>query len=642
MPYLTGFLWAAFSFILMRWWPTLFLVTFLLATATVLHGGWLLFGILTAFSGAVASFWLMTPGRRTALMRLLWSPVSLGLLLLVGGVWISFLVNRWTWSSDEYLTVLKNSKTITFGAVIYAAGFCFSTSFARTRMAIWALAGTSGVLALLRVLQMLGFDLTWRLDRWLGTATLGDFHPFAMQNSYASFLVMVLALALFVGLRARRSWRSFLVWCLVLAISPWLLLGTNSRTGIVSYFAVLLTAFLLLRDRSQRRVVLALGILFGVQALLNAQIERPKPVFTAARCVDPHALPMDMLPLVGMKEKRFCPWSSPLSDSRFAIVQRIHVSGELLRKDNVLNLLIRAPKWDRPGGLDIYLDDNLVSHLTNGLENVRSDVFSWVRVPVARELLDGKSWVTVRLQVQGEADQRANYVEVVGGNFATEVVRSTFFNGYSELTRDLSLAPGEQRGSFFIFLNEFWPSTPVQILPPARWAVDNSIMERLVWARVALSNYVNHPVVGSGFGSLTFLAPRYLENEPVFVQFANVHSNFLQLLSECGILGIVGWSTLVVAPIILIVIRLHGRRSPSLLQWFNVSFCGYFLAWALQSLSQYTVTDTRLFHLWLFYLGIWAAQFHRGGYGLALPQFALNRWRWRRVSLPVQSSREGP
>jgi hypothetical protein len=300
-------------------------------------------------------------------------------------------------------------------------------------------------------------------------------------------------------------------------------------------------------------------------------------------------------------------------------------------------MFLRHPSWDAAGSLDVEIDGQLVRRMMSPRAPVDwvGDFF-WVRVPVPRDLLEGKRSISVTLRVRGRTDARLNYVEVAGGSFRARGLRSELFNGYGYILEDLSQARGQQIGTFLIFLNEYWPERIERTRRGSRLALDNSIVERGVWARVALANYAAHPLVGSGFGSLVFRAPRYIGGSPVFIEFANAHNNFLQILSECGILGFGGWLVMVFAPVGLILARRWSRRSRPLEASFDLAFGGFFLAWALGSAAQYTVTDIRLFHLWLFYLGIWAAQFHRGGYGLV-------RWPWDRTvgRSPARPAMEG-
>ncbi len=630
MPYLSAGLWGVFAAVMMRRRPEVFALAFLLTTVTVFHGGWLIFGLVTAIAGALAAAVRLPPRRWGAwLRRALASPATIGLVTLLAAVWLSLLLNRHLLSREELQVVLKNSKGLSAGAAVYAAGLLFGASLSRVRLAIQGLVATAAALALLRILQMAGWDLTGTVNAALGIAILGDLEPFAMQNSYASFLVMVLALGLFTGIAlARRRW---LLAGVLVPVFHWLLVGTRSRTAIGAYLVVLIAAWVLGRGRVQRGAVLGIAALFGVQMFVHPQPGGAKWIFPATATLDRAAVARQ-LPRLG-ERFRGALWGSYLSSPRFAIVQRIRVPSRLVAGENYLNILLRRPDWDRPVTFEVDVDGRVVYRATRAAADFPAGPHFWLRVPVERELLAGRPWITVRLRGYGETDQHVNYVEVVGGSFFAAGLQSGFFNGYSELTEDLSIAQGEQRGTLFVFLNQQWPGGRLHLLPSPARGLDNSIVERLAWARLALADFARHRLVGGGFGSLPLRAARYLDGEPVFVEFANAHSNFLEILAECGIVGVLGLAVATFAPIVLGMARLITRRFTGRIAWLQVAFCVFFLSWSLVSLSQYTLTDTRLFHVWLFYLGLWAAWFHRGGYGLL--------WRPRRREGAVHGVDQG-
>lgn len=616
MGYLTGLLWAAASAVLYRWWPAGFLAVFLLATATVLHGGWLAFGILAALGAtAVSMSRLASRTRREAAWRLVRSPVSLGLGMLLGGVWLSFVANQGSAPPAEVAAMLRDAKGVTLALAVYLAGFGLATGFRHVRAAIWALVATGAVLGALRLGQELGADITWFLSEHLRTTIIGDVELSAQQNSYGSFQALTLALALYVVVRPGRDWLRVAAAGGALLAFQWLLLDSRSRTATIAYAVVLVAVLLVARGR-HRRVVLVTGAAFVVLGFVNSRISPDKPILAASQSIGARAQEAAVPRTARRDGLKLTLWSSALTHPRFALVQRIRVPDRLRPDHNVVRMFLRYPVWNAPGSLELTVDGTLVERLTPDADGEWGRDFFWMETPVRRDLLEGKQWIHVILRVKGQADSRRNYVEVAGGNFEADGLRSEFFNGYGYLTEDMSNARGAQAGTFLIFLNESWPERIVRTFPASRFAVDYSIIERAVWARVALANYAAHPFAGSGFGSLVFRAPRYIGTGPVFVEFVNAHNNFLQILSECGPVGFAGWLVMVFAPVGLIAARWRRRRASPLTASFDLAFGGFFVVWALTSLAQYTVTDTRLFHTWLFYLGIWAAQFHRGGYGL--------------------------
>jgi O-antigen ligase len=618
MGYLTGLIWAAASAALYRWRPAGFLAIFLLATTTVLHGGWLGFGVLAALGGTAVTLGRLAGGRGAdAAWRLVRSPVSLGLGMLLAGVWLSLGANLGGASPAEGTAMVRDAKGLTLALAAYLAGFGLATGFRWVRVAVWALLATGAVLGVLRVGQMAGINVTALVSAYFGTVFLGDVEQYTQQNSYGTFQALILTLALYVMVHPRRG-RASLASAGGLALAfQWLLLTSHSRTAIAAYACVLVIAFVLARGW-QRRVVLVMAGAFVVLGIANTRIQIEKPVLAAPQWVSASAV-QEKLPVAARreaKEQELAFWSSALTSSRLAVVQQIRVLERLRPGDNVLQMFVRYSTWDAPGSLDVEIDGRVVQRVTPTAPEDWGGEFFWVSVPVPPDLLEGKRAITVTLRVTGRTDARLNYVEVAGASFGARGLRSELFNGYGYLSEDLSQARGQQRGTFMIFLNEYWPERITRTKRGSRLALDNSIVERGVWARVALANYAAHPVVGSGFGSLVFRAPRYIGGSPVFVEFVNAHSNFLQILAECGILGLGGLLVMVFAPVGLTLARRWSRRSGGPGVPFDLAFGGFFLAWALGSLAQYTVTDTRLFHIWLFYLGIWAAQFHRGGYGL--------------------------
>jgi O-antigen ligase len=608
MGYLVGLLWAAASAVLYRWRPAGFLAIFLLATATVLSGEWLAFGVLSALGGvAVSASRLASGARREAVGRLVRSPVSLGLGMLLAGVWLSFAVNRGSASPDEATAMLRDAKGVTLALAVYVAGFGLATGFRRVRAAVWALVAMGGLLGALRVSQLAGVDATALLSELLGVTILGDARLSAQQNSYGSFQALTLALALLVAVRAPRRWVQVAAVGAGLLAFQWLLLDTQSRTAALAY-AVSLVAVLLFARGRHRRAVLATAVAFAALALVYVQ----KPILGRPDSMAARAAAEALPPAASRHGEGLILWGSGLTHPRFAVVQRIRVSGRLRPDHNRIRVLVRYPRRSVSSRLDVRVDGTLVDRL----DPDSAGAWRWREVPVPRDLLEGKEWISVVLRLAGPSDSYRNYALVAGGNFEADGLQSAFFNGYGYLTEDMSVARGAQAGTFLIFLNEVWPERIARTVPPSGLAFDYSIVERAVWARVALANYAAHPLVGSGFGSLVFRAPRYIGTGPVFIEFVNAHNNFLQVLSECGLLGFAGWLVMVLVPVGLIGARCWRRRTGPRLAPFDLAFGGFFVAWALTSLAQYTVTDTRLFHTWLFYLGIWAAQFHRGGYGL--------------------------
>jgi O-antigen ligase len=613
MGYLVGLLWAAASAVLYRWRPAGFLAVFLLATASVLHAGWLAFGVLAALGGAaITTSRLASGARREAMGRLVRSPASLGLGMLLAGVWLSFAVNRSSASPIEATAMLRDAKGVTLALAVYVAGFGLATGFRRVRAAVWALVAVGGLLGALRVAQLAGADATALLSEPLGMTILGDARLSAHQNSYGSFQALTLALSLFVVVRAKRRWVQVAAAGAGLLAFQWLLLDTWSRTAALAY-AVGLVAALLFARGWHRRVVLAIGAAFAVLALVHGQ----KPVVARADSIAARGVAAAVPQAASLRGEGLILWSSGLTHPRFAVVQRIRVPDRIRPDHNAIRMLTLYPRRSVSSSLDVTVDGTLVERLAPD----STGVWRWREVPVPRDLLEGREWISVVLRVTGPSDSYRNFAAVAGGNFEADGLQSAFFNGYGYLTEDMSSARGAQAGTYLIFLNGVWPERIVRTFPPSRLALDYSIVERAVWARVALANYAAHPLVGSGFGSLIFRAPDYIGTGPVFIEFVNAHNNFLQVLSECGPLGFAGWLVMVLAPVGLIGARCWRRRAGPRVASFDLAFGGFFVAWALVSLGAYTITDTRLFHTWLLYLGIWAAQFHRGGYGL-LP------WPW--------------
>jgi hypothetical protein len=630
MEYLAGLWWAAASAVFHRWRPAAFLAVFLVTTATVLHGGWLGFGLLAALGGAIVTLGrLAGEARREAARRLVRSPVSLGLVMVLAGVWLSFAANRGSASPDEATAMLRDAKGVTLALAVYLAGFGLATGFRRVRMAVWALVAVGALLGALRVAQRLGWDVTGFLSDQLGMAILGDARVSAQQNSYGSFQALTLALALFLVVRTERRWVRVAGAGGGLLAFQWLLLDTHSRTAALAY-AMVLVAVVLFARGPHRRVALVTGAAFVALALVNLN----KPVLAPPEALATRVA-AGLVPESAWREgAELLLWNSGLTHPRFAVVQRVRVPDRIRPDHNVIRMLTMFPRRSASARLEVTVDGTVVDRLVPD----RDGAWRWREVPVPRPLLEGKEWVGVALRITGPGDGDRSFAAVAGGNFEADGLQSAFFNGYGYLTADMSSARGAQAGTFLIFLNERWPERIVRVLPSSGLALDYSIVERAVWARVALANYAAHPFVGSGFGSLIFRAPRYIGTGPVFIPFVNAHNNFLQVLSECGPLGLAGWLLVVLAPVGLIAARCWRRRAGPRLASFDLAFGGFFLVWTLASLAQYTVTDTRLFHTWLFYLGVWAAQFHRGGYGLlfwpraeragAVPaEGAVVRWR---------------
>jgi hypothetical protein len=608
-----GLLWAVAAAVLYRAHPAFFLAAFLLAATTLLHGGWLSYGVLAALGGAAVTVArLAAPSRREAAWRLVRSPVSLGLALLLGAVWVSFLWNRSGASPAEAVDMLRDAKGLTLGAAVYLAGVGFATGFGRVRMAISGLVTVGLVLGGLRIVQRFGPDVTDAINDLWETTILGDAGQYAQQNAYGVFVMLSLALALYLVLRpARRGGR--VVGVLALVAFQWLLMTSASRTAILGYALVLFGLLWLARGR-QRRVVLLAGTTFAVILVVYLQGAQ-KPFASTPPTLDTGTVKIALPPAARRAPGEPKLWSAALVTERLAVVQHIRVPERLTGDDNVLRLFIRFPVPSLPGFLDVDIDGALVRRVTPSRETGGRSFF-WLELPVRGSLLDGKEWIRVTLRVHGRLDSQYHYVDVAGGAFVAEGLRSEFFTGYGYLTDDLSNRRGWQRGTYLIFLNESWPDRFQWLSAGSRWALDNSIVERFEWARVALANFADHPVLGSGFGSLLYRAPAYIGAARVYGPFANAHSNFFHLLAELGLVGMVGWLLLVVAPIGLTIARWRRRRTSPLGAAFALVFGGFALAWALGSVAQYSVTDTRLFHLWLFYLGIWAAQVHRGGFGL--------------------------
>ena len=131
-----------------------------------------------------------------------------------------------------------------------------------------------------------------------------------------------------------------------------------------------------------------------------------------------------------------------------------------------------------------------------------------------------------------------------------------------------------------------------------------SIDERIALARVTLVVIAEHPILGTGLGTLPLVLPT---TDPDFeFAYQPVHVVALEAAAETGIPGMLGYLALAIAPWVALV-RMRGR-------WTRE------LAWTSAALAAVTVVGLFDFYTWAptagrtwawLVLGLWAVAYRR-------------------------------
>lgn len=451
-----------------------------------------------------------------------------------------------------------------------------------------------GILTVVRVGQALGLPVADDVASTL--ALLSDAQNVGALNLFAGILVLVIPAVMVKGSEA--SGVSAWGWRVAGLVFVWALAATGSRTGAIALVVQGTLALVLVRSWRQRAWVGALLAFFLVLGV-GAGYLTSKPVFQQVAGylhggVSAISDPSDTTPSSPQAPSnqpaeagqpspstaQETQWRGLLWSPRVAIRQAISL--ERVPKKAVLYLGARRGFESNVSGLEVLLDGSLITTVPQ--ESIPENTMGWIEVPLDPALLAGKRSVQVAIRLAGPGDMVRNYVEIGGLSGTAEGYLSTFFNGQKEFASDLSPDPGRQVGLYQLLLGEKQPQNLVALpSDQGEEALSTSLNDRLMLWQAALSNFQEHPFLGSGLYTYRTVYRRHL-TQPIFQDYANTHNMYLQMLSDFGLLGAFVLAWIILWP--LLQLLKHGWHGSAAVAW-------------VPGLSAVSVALTSTMHTWV-------------------------------------------
>jgi tetratricopeptide (TPR) repeat protein len=131
---------------------------------------------------------------------------------------------------------------------------------------------------------------------------------------------------------------------------------------------------------------------------------------------------------------------------------------------------------------------------------------------------------------------------------------------------------------------------------------DNSIYDRLLLYGNSLKMFTDYPVTGCGVGNWRIYFPRYgVSGSPYLVsgrlRYEHPHNDYLFLLCEMGIAGVIAWIGMLIAALYLVVRKLKDPAASRKLKWLLVFMAGGVVAFA--TVSDFSYPRERFFTMFL-------------------------------------------
>jgi len=433
----------------------------------------------------------------------------------------------------------------------------------------------AGVLALVLATGRLAEGAGLPLAGWLAQAhvvLLGDYGDVGSWNTLAVVLAVGVAAALGGAFLTTRSIGDYLALgaalLIVLALST-----TASRTGTV---VVLLTvAALMVATRSRARRI-AVGTIVAVFVLgsLNpglGVLRKPVLVQTAGLAdnrvsteLQPTTIPADNTTPQGPggsatptpPPRAALPplvpdWRSTLDRTYYRLQDQIP-AGSVYPTGNRIDFV--AGRGGPSGNVRLLLSINGhdIVHLR---PDQLSSYYSWVEVAVPDGVLSSDGANLIEFDVTGQPDSTAGFFLIGGINARADGYVARLWSGNSWLTQDLSSDPGLQQGTLLVFVNGQIP-TLTRFESQRGTVIDPSIGDRFYLWQTALRIFEANLATGTGFYTFGSVKRQYQPDAAVFESYSNAHSNYLELLADLGLQGMLAFALLLVAPPALLARRM--------------------------------------------------------------------------------------
>lgn len=473
----------------------------------------------------------------------------------------------------------------------------------------WAFGAVAVVLAATRLLELVGVPLH-EIASFAGMSILGDTQDPSSWNLYSVFLIA--ALALLLEERFAR-WEGIGYACALVVVVA--LASAESRTTLVIFFMVIAWLLWIARSRRRRAMYVALAIAFlaasvsplsgiasktlivtspaGAGARVDPstiRITAPGPVTTPPTVSEPVTTPpsvsaVEPVPKPGPPPNLRPDWRSVLDRSAYRLEQVVDAPVIDPAGGNYLELLVRAGGTTDRAALQITIDGGVVKSLR---EAEITQYFGWVVVPLPRDALAHRPLV-VGFQVTGSPDSESNYFALGGIDALAEGVTSRIWTGSHMTEDDLSSDPGVQRGVVLAFVNGQVPPYH-RFTPTSGPVLDPSVQDRFTLWRTALAIFAAHPLLGTGFYTFESAQTPYLSGPVSFQQYANAHSNYLELLADLGLLGPLLFGLALVAAMSVAV-----RRAVRPTRTLDAALAAALGAFVVSSLTQTWIADSRIY-----------------------------------------------
>jgi len=456
-------------------------------------------------------------------------------------------------------------------------------------------------LALLRVLQVAGWDLTARLSEGLGVLILSDVRVEGWHNTYGSYLTLVLPLVMVPAVATQKRLQAAIAWsaAMLLAVG---FLEVQSRTATLIVALQLLFLATVTRSMQGRVRIAAVGLAVLGVTVFDPAFVRKSALLTVPRPNAEFAVDRTGVVLEGSpRPEKPLAWRAPLVtlDHRLRQIIRVHSpSGDRL------HIFVRRAGGGPNVRLAVWLDGHRVGTITDLPETHPR----WVSVLLDRKFLR-RSTVEVELGAEGSLNARRNYVEVGGLSVSSNDYRSEYRNKNWTWTNDLSWDPGRQFGTFLILLGRR-SIEHANVLRSSEDAVlDQSTSDRLLLWHAAVKVLLAHPWFGTGYYTFGHQSDAVMKGQPRFFEYANAHSAFFQVASDLGFSGLVAFTWIFLAgAVILLREGLGARRTDPAVLALTLAFASVLFT----SGTQTWFVDVRYcVPAWIVFGTVWLHDFQR-------------------------------
>lgn len=543
-------------------------------------------------------------GRRPDLHLRNMALVALGCLCVA--VLVSYLAHLGTGSAHDIRLASEFivSRSLLIAVLVVLLGFDRPTT-ARWLRAV-------GVLALVLATGRLAEGAGLPLAGWLAQAhvvLLGDYGDVGSWNTLAVVLAVGVPSALGGAFLSTRSIGDYLALSaallIVLALST-----TASRTGAV---VVLLTAAALIvatRSRARRIAVGAIVAVFVLGSLNPGLgvLRKPVLVQTAGLAdnrvsteLQPTTIPADNTtpqgpggpPTPTPPPRAALPplvpdWRSTLDRTYYRLEDQIP-AGSVYPTGNRIEFVARRGGLTGDVRLVLSVNGHEIVHLR---PDQLSPYYAWVEVGIPDAVLSSDGANVIEFDVMGQSDSTASFFSVGGVNARADGYVGRLWSGNSWLTQDLSSDPGLQQGTLLVFVNGQIP-TLARFEPQRGTVIDPSIGDRFYLWQTALRIFEGNLATGTGFYTFGSVKTQYQPDAAVFESYSNAHSNYLELLADLGLQGMLAFALLLVAPTALLARRLLACPRP----WAEVALATGMADFAVSSITQTWVADSRVYLL---------------------------------------------